>query len=363
MIIRVEHLRKEYPAATPLRDVTFDVERGEAISVIGPSGTGKSTLLRCMNRLEDPTSGTVSFLGQDLGDRSCDLSRVRQKMGMVFQSFNLYHHMNVVENVAYAPAKVLGLSRSDAYERAMRLLRAVGLADKELARVDELSGGQKQRVAIARTLAMDCEIILFDEPTSALDPTMVGEVVSVIRRLSQDEMTMLIVTHEMQLARTVSSRILYLDQGVVYEDGTPERVFGNPRRELTRRFVNGLDSLERSFTRDAFDYLGFLSDVNAFAVRKMLPPSLVNNIQMAVEEIYLQTILPLLGADAHASIRLDYAERNGSCDIAFAWEGEAADPLPGMDELSRSLSDFATTDLRYDRTDDGRNRIEAQVRP
>ena len=362
-MINVSHLRKEYEAATPLKDMNFEVESGECISIIGPSGCGKSTLLRCMNRLEEPTSGTVFFEGQDMGARDCDLARMRQKMGMVFQNFNLYHHMNVVENVAYAPVKALGLSKAEAYERAMRLLRAVGLADKELARVDELSGGQKQRIAIARTLAMDCKAILFDEPTSALDPTMVGEVASVIKRLSKDGMTMLIVTHEMNLARNLSTRVLYLDQGIVYEDGTPEQIFGAPKQERTRRFVNGMDGFEKTFHRDTFDYLGYISEVNAFALKKLFTPSLVNNIQMTIEEVYLQTVLPVLTQDAEASIRLDYSEKDASCEIAFTWEGEAQDPLPGMDELSRDLSAFATTDLGYRYTEAGKNQIVARVHP
>ncbi len=360
-LIEIRHLSKAYENAIPLRDVSAVVEKGDVISIIGPSGTGKSTLLRCLNRLEEPTSGTVIFDGVDLGAAGCDLTEVRRKMGMVFQSFNLYRHMSVIENIMYAPVKVLGLSRGEASERAMRLLRAVGLAEKENSMPDELSGGQKQRVAIARTLAMEPEVILFDEPTSALDPTMVGEVLAVIKRLAQDGMTMLIVTHEMRFARSVSNRVFYLDQGVVYEEGTPEEIFEHPKGELTRRFINQLDGIKRTFSPATFDYLGFITQVREFAQRKMFAPAYVDRIEMVIEELYLQTILPRLPQDTELAFSLEHSDRLGACEVTFAWAGEPENPLADMDELSRKLAEHATEDIELV-CEDGATTVRARVR-
>ncbi|NLC39830.1 MAG: amino acid ABC transporter ATP-binding protein, partial [Clostridiaceae bacterium] len=208
-MIEVRHLRKEYPNVTPLIDVNTTISKGEVISVIGPSGTGKSTFLRCLNGLERPSSGEILLDGVNIYQDSATITRVRQKMGMVFQSFNLFSHLTIIENTMMAPIDLLGLSRQEAYNEGMRLLKTVGLAEKAKNYPDELSGGQQQRAAIVRALAMRPEVLLFDEPTSALDPTMVGEVLAVIRNLAGEGLTMLIVTHEMKFARDVSSRIFY----------------------------------------------------------------------------------------------------------------------------------------------------------
>ncbi len=359
-LIKIEHLSKSYGEVTPLKDINAEVNKGDVIAIIGPSGTGKSTLLRCLNRLEEPTSGTVYLDGQDLGAPGCDLAQMRRRMGMVFQSFNLYHHMNVIENIMYAPVKALGLSRPEAYERGMKLLRAVGLSDKEHCMPDELSGGQKQRVAIVRTLAMEPEVILFDEPTSALDPTMVGEVLAVIKKLAQQGMTMLIVTHEMRLARTVSNRVFYLDQGIVYEEGTPEQIFEHPRGERTRRFINQLDGVKRSFVVGAFDYLGFITEIREFALKKMFAPTYVNRIEMVIEEVYLQTILPVLPAGTHVDFALEHSDKLGSCSIEFAWGGTATNPLLNMNELSRKLAEYVAEDISY-ACEDGINTVKVRV--
>ena len=236
-MISVRHLRKSYNGVAVLKDVNADVENGEVISIIGPSGTGKSTFLRCLNRLETPDGGSILVDGVDVTASKTDLPAVRRKMGMVFQNFNLFGNLDVLGNVMAAPCDLLGISKELAKENAMELLGRVGLQDKANALPDALSGGQKQRVAIARALAMDPEILLFDEPTSALDPTMVGEVLAVIKDLAKTGMTMLIVTHEMSFARDVSSRVFYMDEGIVYEEGTPDEVFGRPRKPRTVDFV------------------------------------------------------------------------------------------------------------------------------
>ena len=212
-MIELRHLRKEFDDVTPLEDVNLTINDGDVIAVIGPSGTGKSTLLRCINMLTPPTSGDIIVNGQTITDKSCDINEVRKKMGMVFQSFNLFGHMTVIENIMNPQITLLGKSRQDAYDYAMELLHKVGLGSKALSYPDELSGGQQQRVAIARTLAMDPDIILFDEPTSALDPSMIGEVQSVIGMLAKTGRTMMIVTHEMDFAKKIATRVLFMDEG------------------------------------------------------------------------------------------------------------------------------------------------------
>ena len=222
-MIRLEHVKKAFPGVVPLVDVCAEIRDGDVISVIGPSGTGKSTLLRCINMLEIPTSGQIWLDDTEITAPGCDLSKVRQKMGMVFQSFHLFSHLSVVENLMLAPIDLLGLSRQAAYDRGLELLKMIGLGDKARNYPEELSGGQKQRVAIARTLAMEPEIILFDEPTSALDPTMVGEVQAVIRELSRSGKTMMIVTHEMEFARSICNRVFYMMRAEFMRKGLRSR--------------------------------------------------------------------------------------------------------------------------------------------
>ena len=236
-LISVSHLGKSFNGVEVLKDVNAEIGKGEVISIIGPSGTGKSTFLRCLNRLETPDGGSIVVNGVDVTGPKADLAAVRRKMGMVFQNFNLFGNLTVLGNVMAAQCDLLGVSKDAAKEKALELLGRVGLANKADALPDELSGGQKQRVAIARALAMDPEILLFDEPTSALDPTMVGEVLAVIKDLAKTGMTMLIVTHEMGFARDVSTRVFYMDEGVVYEDGTPADIFNAPKKPKTIDFV------------------------------------------------------------------------------------------------------------------------------
>ena len=236
-MISVSHLQKSFNGVLVLKDVNAEIKKGEVISIIGPSGTGKSTFLRCLNRLETPDGGRIVVDGQDVTDPKTDIPAVRRKMGMVFQNFNLFGNLTVIGNVMAAQCDLLKKTPAEAKAKAMELLARVGLAEEANALPDELSGGQKQRIAIARALAMDPDIILFDEPTSALDPTMVGEVLTVIKDLAKTGMTMLIVTHEMGFARDVSTRIFYMDEGVVYEEGTPDEIFSCPKKPKTIDFV------------------------------------------------------------------------------------------------------------------------------
>ena len=237
-MIEVKNLEKSFGKLRVLRGISETVKEKEVVCVIGPSGSGKSTFLRCLNLLEEPTGGEVFIDGEQINVPGVDIDLIREKLGMVFQNFNLFHHMTVLDNVTLAPVKVKGISRSAAENSARRILEMVGLSDKADAYPASLSGGQKQRVAIARALAMEPEVMLFDEPTSALDPEMVGEVLNVMKALAENGMTMVIVTHEMGFAREVADRVLFIDQGVIMEQGTPEELFNNPKNERTQSFLS-----------------------------------------------------------------------------------------------------------------------------
>lgn len=337
-MISIRHLKKAYPNVTPIEDVTVEIERGEVISIIGPSGTGKSTLLRCLNLLESPTAGEVWVDGQEMTAKNADVSKLRRKMGMVFQSFNLFSHLTIIENIMLAPVDLLKLSRQEAYDEGIRLLTMVGLAEKAQNYPDELSGGQKQRVAIARALAMKPEIILFDEPTSALDPTMVGEVLSVIRSLAREGLTMMIVTHEMKFARDVSTRIFYMDQGGIYEDGPPEQIFEHPTRERTRTFVRRLKTFELEITSPTFDFIEVSTGIEEFGRRQLLSQKQINSLQIVFEELCVQTLLRDNGSVYPLKFSCSVSELDGSCEATVDYGGPPRDPFaaPG-DELSLKM--------------------------
>ena len=237
-ILKIEHLSKAFGAHVVLRDIDFTVNKGDVISIIGASGSGKSTLLRCVNLLETPSSGEILYHGKNVVGRNVNAPDYRSHVGMVFQSFNLFNNMTVLENCMIGQMKVLGRKRAEAQETAMYYLHKVGMAPYINAKPRQISGGQKQRVAIARALAMNPEVLLFDEPTSALDPEMVGEVLAVMQQLAQEGMTMMVVTHEMAFARDVSSRVVYMKDGVIWEQGSPEQVFGDPQKPETREFLS-----------------------------------------------------------------------------------------------------------------------------
>lgn len=237
-MINVRNLYKSFGKNEVLKDINETIKKGEVVVIIGPSGSGKSTFLRCLNLLEEPTSGVINFEGEDITDKNVDINKIREKMGMVFQQFNLFPHKTVMENLTIGPTKIKNISNGDAIKKGSELLEKVGLLDKKNVYPNSLSGGQKQRIAIARALAMEPDVMLFDEPTSALDPEMVGEVLGVMKSLAKDGMTMVVVTHEMGFAREVGDRILFMDEGIIIEEGTPEDIFQNPKNSRTKDFLS-----------------------------------------------------------------------------------------------------------------------------
>ena len=237
-LIRVQELGKSFGSIDVLKGITVDIHKGDVVFVVGPSGSGKSTFLRCLNLLEEPTSGHIFFEGTDITDSRTDIDKHRQKMGMVFQQFNLFPHMDIMKNLTIAPMKRQGKGQKEAEEEAMGLLERVGLADRAHAYPSQLSGGQKQRIDIVRALCMKPDVMLFDEPTSALDPEMVGEVLSVMRDLAREKMTMVVVTHEMGFAREVATRVMFMDEGHFMEEAAPEEFFSNPKNERLKSFLS-----------------------------------------------------------------------------------------------------------------------------
>ena len=363
-MIRIEHLRKEYPTAVPLKDVNVEIHKGDVVSVIGPSGTGKSTLIRCINLLDKPTSGKIFIDGEEITAKGSDVARIRRKMGMVFQHFNLFPHMTVIENIMAAPMDLLGKSKQEAYEKGIDLLRKVGLADKAMNYPDVMSGGQKQRVAIARTLAMEPEIILFDEPTSALDPTMIGEVQAVIRDLAKQGITMIIVTHEMKFAREICNRVFYMDQGGIYEDGTPEQIFDNPQKERTRQFIRHLKVLEYPITSKDFDFIGFNTQIEEFGRKNRISQRTIYNIQAYIEEMCVQIILPQMKTPFEILVTIEYSEEKDNADVVVRYSGESFDPLQTDNELSMLLMNKAADSIGYnfEPGQELRNKVDAKIR-
>ena len=316
-MITVKNLQKSYDGFEVIKDITTTISKGEIITIIGPSGTGKSTFLRCLNLLESPTGGTVEFEGKNLADKKTNINEVRKKMGMVFQNFNLFANMSIIDNLTIGPVKLHGTSKTQAMEKARELLKIVGLSEKADAYPDELSGGQKQRVAIARCLSMDPDIMLFDEPTSALDPTMVGEVTAVIKRLAQSGMTMVIVTHEMEFAKNVSTRILYMDEGGIYEDGTPGEIFGNPKREKTREFIHRIKSYNYTIESEDYDFIDMMNSLILFCDTNALIKVKAYKAQLIIEE--LANLVP---KSEPVDINLSFPENHSMFTVTISYGGE-----------------------------------------
>ena len=345
-LLTIEHLTKSYGQVTPLKDVNLTINQGDIIAIIGPSGTGKSTLLRQINQMERASGGKIYFHGEDITAPHCRIDLVRQKIGMIFQGFNLFPHLTDIENIMAAPLALKHLAKETAYQEAKSLLKSVGLLNKMFNYPDELSGGQQQRIAIARALAMEPEIILFDEPTSALDPTMVGEVEAVIKKVAQKGTTMLIVTHGMDFAREIANRVLYMDEGGVYEDGTPQQIFDSPRRERTRQFIKRLKVLEIFIDSADFDFLATNTQIEEFAAKNDLAPRLKNALLSIFEEACLQIILPEL-AKPRISILIEYAKAGESIDFSIKYNGRKFDIRDTPNDLALSIVKGRSSRLEY----------------
>jgi len=349
-VISIRGLEKRYDDNLILSDVNAEVEKGEVISIIGPSGTGKSTFLRAINHLDPPTGGEVYFDGELITPKNVDA--IRRRMGMVFQNFGLFSHLNVLSNITTGPIKLLKTPQVEAERRAMELLEQVGLGQRADFFPSQLSGGQKQRVAIARCLAMDPEVILFDEPTSALDPTMISEVMSVIRSLARSGQTMIVVTHELDFARHVSSRVFYMDEGGIYEEGTPEQIFGNPTKPKTQAFIHKIRSF--SFVADGpgYDFAAMLGGIEQFCFRNGFDRELSNRLQLVTEELLVNLVMPKFGA---ADLNLSVAQDTGTAELTVSYPGPPVDAVAEADdELSQMLVTNAAQSITHDYLD-GRN--------
>lgn len=345
-MIKIENLSKNFGETAVLKNINYEINKGEVISIIGPSGTGKSTLLRCLNLLEKPSSGKIIIDDIDILANPNKINKIRQKMGMVFQSFNLFHHLTVLENLTIGPTKLLGVPKAKAEKRGLELLQMVGLGKKVNSFADELSGGQKQRVAIARCLSMKPEIILFDEPTSALDPTMISEVLAVMRNLASEGMTMLVVTHEIEFARDVSNRVIYMDEGTIYEEGTAEQIFNKPRKTRTNEFINRIRSFHYQIDSPNYDLYGMNAGIETFCQKHALGDKIVNKTQLLAEEIIEMYKANYLEIDAE--LTLSYSEKKRDLEITFCYEGTAKDLLTkDADPIALSLIKSYTTNIEY----------------
>lgn len=338
-MIKVSNLGKSYHGRVVLKGLTTHITKGEVISIIGPSGSGKSTFLRCLNRLETANAGEILIDGANILDRKTNVSLLRRKMGMVFQSFNLFDHLTVLQNLMLGPIKLRGIPRAIAEERADQLLKMVGLLDKRESWVHALSGGQKQRVAIARCLSMDPQIILFDEPTSALDPTMVSEVLSVIRQLARSGLTLIVVTHEMGFARDLSDRVFYMDEGTIYESGTPAQIFDHPQREKTRAFIHRIRSFVYPIDSEYFDLYALKAGIEQFCEKHLIPQVMWARIHLITEELIAchrsvggetQGVITLAYSEVHNRLKLTYEATLSSAktDSALERSDSARDNTP-----------------------------------
>ena len=332
-MISVKNLCKSYDGLQILKDVNIDFPDGSTTVIIGGSGCGKSTLLRCLNLLEKPDCGTIEIDGEDIVTAK-NVDKLRQKLGMVYQSFNLFSHLSVLENIILAPMKVKKISKEEAISKAYELLKMVGMETRATHMPDQLSGGQKQRVAIARALAMEPEVMLFDEPTSALDPTMVDEVETVIKRLVDSGMTSIIVTHEMRFARNIASNILFLAEGGVYEEGSPDQIFDNPQKNLTRRFIYRSRMYEEALNKTDIDIYELCSRIRQYAIAYGLTRKQSKGIEYFCEEL----IYPLIMFN-NAVLRIIADENRNEYSITAEFKGLNKDPLSleCIDELGLSI--------------------------
>lgn len=344
-MISIRNLKKSFGENVIFENINLEIEKGEAVVIVGGSGCGKSTLLRCINRLNEADCGEVFIDGQDIMADKADVDAIRRKMGMVYQQFNLFSHLNVIENVILAPMKILGMSQEDAIKLAEKELERVGMDNYKYQMPDSLSGGQKQRVAIARALAMNPEIILFDEPTSALDPTMVDEVENVIRKLVDAGITSVIVTHEMRFAKSIGSKIVFLAEKGIYETGTASEFFDNPKKPLTREFLYKRRMYEASCDKKSFDPIELRRGMSALIRRYEHTSRQLNSLAVIMDEM----VYPILSAEegVTASFKLLCSESSDKHILTVKFDGLSKSPLDGgyLDELNVKILEANCRDI------------------
>lgn len=358
-LIEVRGLCKSFDGLPVLQNVDLTVEEGERIVVIGGSGCGKSVFLRSVELLEKPDAGRISIAGQEITARGADVDQIRRSMGMVFQRFNLFEHMDVMDNLCLAPTRLLGMSREQAEARAMELLSQVGLASRAHRMPSVLSGGQQQRIAICRCLMMEPKVLLMDEPTSALDPSMVGEVQAVIRMLAKRGMTMLIVTHEMSFAREVATRVLFMADHGIYEEGTPEQIFDAPQKEKTAAFIRKIKNLSYDITERSFDLMELQGAIQLFGEKYGLDRNRIYRLQICCEELIYEMLGHCYDEDEPVELHLDiaYAELDRTAEIELVCGGSRYDPFSqAEDGLGVTILKHMGRSLTYDFAQ-GSNRI------
>ena len=339
-MLEIRNLVKQYEISCPLKDINVTINDGDVVSIIGPSGTGKSTLLRMINLLEKPTSGQIFLNGEEITSTKYKPEEARKQMTMVFQSFNLFNHLSVIENLVVPQIDILGKTKEEAYVTGLKALEKVGLKKQYLNYPSSLSGGQKQRVAIARALVMEPEIILFDEPTSALDPIMVDEISSIIKELASEGKTMIIVTHDMRLAEDVSTRVLYLDQGIIYEDNTPDVIFHNPTRSRTKAFIESLTVFKYSIHND-YNYIEMNDKLEDYISNLSIKNKTANQLRSILDELVNQ-ILVNENNCKHILTLMSYDKKNTKFYITVKYDGLLSNALFGYDESRIILNSFAS---------------------
>ncbi|MBQ9596088.1 MAG: amino acid ABC transporter ATP-binding protein [Synergistaceae bacterium] len=371
-LIQVKNLRKSFGSLRVLKDLSLDVSEGERVAIIGGSGCGKSVFLRSLELLEIPDSGQIFIDGQEITASGADINQIRRKMGMVYQKFYLFSHMNVLDNLCLAPVKLLGMPRKEAESKAHEWLAKVGLTSKARSMPNQLSGGQQQRLAICRSLMMNPKVMLFDEPTSALDPTMVGEVLAMIRMLAKNNLTMLIVTHEMNFAREVANRVLFFADGGIYEEGTPNKIFDAPERERTIAFIRKLKYFSYEITSRDFDLLAMHGGIHNFGEKYGLSSSLVYRLELCCEELIYEILAGCYSENdpVNVNIEISYSEADGSTLIDLTSSGKKFNPfdLPDDELLDDShmgimiLKKVSGGKINYSFDDsEGRNKIEIKL--
>ena len=327
-MIRVDGISKRFGSLEVLKDVSFQVGKGECVAIIGPSGTGKSVFLRSIALLEVPDTGTITINGTDITQKSVDINKIREKMGMVYQGFHLFSHLNVLDNITLAPRKVRKVPREAAEKKAKELLALVGLSDKVYNYPHQLSGGQQQRIAIARCLAMEPEIMLFDEPTSALDPTMTREVLAIMRKLTKMGLTMLIVTHEMSFAREVANRVVFMDEGGIYEEGTATEIFDNPQRPNTKAFIRRLNLFNYEINSAGFDMVTMNVQIELFCQKYQMEAQKIYYTQLVLEELLVE-ILQKCYADLspQISFSIEFSAEKNEVSLNIQYRSNAYNPF------------------------------------